>query len=177
MLETHMKLCVMTRFSRKKFFCPKNWENGPKIEFLNILKNFVISFYWISSVMKIYVICCVPAQIPYLRRFWFLRYVPQCSHPIRLQNFRINHISRTSLWNSLIFCMLIQIHINEKLTKKFLVGVGRNVCGQSGHGTQKLAISQEWIDGMNWFFAWWCKFRKAKNGRGHLVYDTLKCAE
>ena len=32
-----------------------------------------------------------------------------------------------------------------------------------GHGTLKLAVSQEWIDGMNWFFAWWCKFRKAKS--------------
>ena len=26
-----------------------------------------------------------------------------------------------------------------------------NGCGQSGHGTLKLTVSQEWIDGMNWF--------------------------
>ena len=24
-------------------------------------------------------------------------------------------------------------------------------CGQSGHGTLKLTVSQEWSDGMNWF--------------------------
>ena len=47
MLETHMKLCMAEPF------CPKNWENGPKMEhieyipldFLNILRNFAINFY------------------------------------------------------------------------------------------------------------------------------------
>ena len=67
--------------------------------------------------------------------------------------------------------------------------MARNGYGQSGHGTLKLAVSQEWIDGMNWFFACWCKFRKAKSsfndfwvdvvkiGCGHLVHETLKSAE
>ena len=27
------------------------------------------------------------------------------------------------------------------------MGMARNVCGQSGHVTLKLAVSQEWIDG------------------------------
>ena len=36
--------------------------------------------------MKIYV-SCVPAQIPYLGKFWFLRYGPKCSQLIRLQDF------------------------------------------------------------------------------------------
>ena len=44
--------------------------------------------------MKVYIICYVPAQIPYLGKFWFLRYTPKCSQPIRLQDFLINHISR-----------------------------------------------------------------------------------
>ena len=119
--------------------------------------------------LKTYIICCVPAQIPYLERLLFLKYGPKCSQPIRLQDFIINHISRTNQWNSLIFCMLIQV--------------------LKGHGTLKLIISQDWIDGMNWFFfffAFWCKFRKAKsyfndfwvgvvrNRRGYLVYETLK---
>ena len=39
----------------------------------------------------------------------------------------------------------------------------KNGCGQSGHSTLKLAVSQEWIDGRNWFFSCWCKFRKAKS--------------
>ena len=89
-------------------------------------------------------------------------------------------------WNSLIFCMSIQIHTN---LKTFVVSVVRNGCGQSGHAILKLAVSKEWIDGMNWFFTCWWKFRKAKNyfndfwvclvknRRGHLVHETLKSAE
>ena len=112
-----------------KIFCPLNWENGPKMGpkqgFFDLLENLVINFYWIWSIMKIYIICCVPAQIPYLGKFLFLRYGPKCSQPIRLQDFLINYISRTNQWNSLIFYMLIQIHINQKLIKKFWGGHGQ----------------------------------------------------
>ena len=34
---------------------------------------------------------CMLEQISYLGKFWFLRYGPKCSWPIRLQNFSINH--------------------------------------------------------------------------------------
>ena len=36
----------------------------------------------------------------------------------------------------------------------------KNGCDQSGLKDLKLTVSQEWIDGMNWFFACWCKFMK-----------------
>ena len=61
----------------------------------------------------------------------------------------------------------------------------RNGCDQSGHGTLKLALSQEWID----FLHAGANSRKLKvismifiggpgqNGRGHLVHETLKSAE
>ena len=67
--------------------------------------------------------------------------------------------------------------------------MARIECGQSGQKALKLAVSQEWIDEMDWFFAWWCKLRKAKsyfsyfwvgqakNGHGQLVHETLKSAE
>ena len=100
-------------FQKICFLPPKlgKWTRyGPKTRFLDLLRNFVINFYWICSVMKIYIICCVPAQIPYLRKFWFLIYGTKCSQPIRLQDFLINHISRTNKWNSLNFCKLMQIH-------------------------------------------------------------------
>ena len=61
---------------------------------------------------KIYIICCVLAQIPYLGKRLFQRCGSKYSQPIRLQDFLINPISRTNQRNSLIFCMLIQIHIN-----------------------------------------------------------------
>ena len=109
-------VCVRAGFSRKIFFTPQNCKNGPKMGqrrgILNILKNFVINFHWICSVTKIYIICYVPAQIPYLGKICFLRYAPKYSPSIRLQDFLINRISRKNQWNSLIFCMLMEIHIN-----------------------------------------------------------------
>ena len=84
--KTYMKLCVTELdFLGKKFY-PKNCENGPKIDqkqgFLNLLKNLVINLYWICSIMKIYIICCFPAQISYLGEFLFLKYRPACSQTI-----------------------------------------------------------------------------------------------
>ena len=49
------------RFVWKNFFAPKlrKWaKNRP-----NIKKNLIINFHIICSVLKIYIICCVPAQI------------------------------------------------------------------------------------------------------------------
>ena len=71
MLETHMKLCMTEPYFLEKIFLPSKLEkwtkNGSKNGFLNFLKNLVINFYWICSIMKIYITWCVPAQIPYLR--------------------------------------------------------------------------------------------------------------
>ena len=44
-----------TGFTRKCFFAPEIGKMGQKQGFLNILKNFVINFYWISTIMKIYI--------------------------------------------------------------------------------------------------------------------------
>ena len=138
--------------------------------------------------MKIYIIYWVPAQYPYQGKFLFQRYWPKCSELIRLQDFLINHISKTNQRNSLIFCMLMQVHINEKLVKTFWVGMVKNEFGQFGHGTLKLIVYQEWTNGMNWFSGCWCKFRKAKscfndfwlrvvtNDHGLLVHETLTSA-
>ena len=131
----------------ENFFYPINWRIGPKIGqnsiFLNLKRNY--------SVMKISIICCVFAQILYLRKTLFPRYRPKCSQPIRLQDFLINYFSRTNWWNSLVFCMLIQIHESWiwKLIEIFCLGMVKNRCGKSGLRTL------EWIDGINWFFASW----------------------
>ena len=56
------------------FFLPKNWEKEPKMSqkqyFFNLLENLVISYYWIWSIMEMYIIFCVPAQIPYLGKIF-----------------------------------------------------------------------------------------------------------
>ena len=113
-LRAHVLLCMTEPDYLKKIFMPKKWgkfaKNGQKIGFSNLLENLVINFFWIWSIMKVYTVCCILAQIPYLGKIWFLRYGPKCSWPIRLQDFKINYISRRKWWKNLIFCMLIQIH-------------------------------------------------------------------
>ena len=99
-------MCDGAGFFRKIFFAPKIGKMGPKWVnqgFFNLLESLVINFYWIWSIMKIYIICCFPAQIPFLGKFLFLRYGPKCSQPIRLQDYLINHISRTNQWNAWFF--------------------------------------------------------------------------
>ena len=121
-----MKFCVMEPDFPGKFFLPPKLGKWTKIDrkqgFFNLLENLVINFYWICSIMKIYIICCVPAQIPYLGKFLFMRCGTKCSQLIRLLDFLIDHIVRTNQRNSLIFCILVQIQINEKLIKKFWGG-------------------------------------------------------
>ena len=39
----------------------------------------------------------------------------------------------------------------------------KNGYGLLGHGTLKSAVSREWIDELDWFFACWYKFMKAKS--------------
>ena len=96
--ETHMKLCVTEPdFLGKFFFDQKLGEraqNGPKTGFFQFIGKF--GHYFLLLLMEIYVICCVPPQIPYLGKSLFLRHGRKCSQLIRLQYFLINHISRTN---------------------------------------------------------------------------------
>ena len=42
-----------------------------------------------------------------------------------------------------------------KVDQNFIyIGMVKNGCDQSGHGTLELTISQKWKDGINWFFAY-----------------------
>ena len=74
-------------FFGKTFFTLKIGEMDQKQGFLNSKKNLIINFHWICSIMKIYVICCVPAQILHMEKILFLRYRPRSSQPITLQDF------------------------------------------------------------------------------------------
>ena len=38
--------------------------------FKNLLENLVIKFFWIWSITKVYIICDILAQIPYLGKIW-----------------------------------------------------------------------------------------------------------
>ena len=71
----------------KNLFCPKNWGNGPKIDFLNLKKNLVINFHWICSMINMFIICRIPAQNLWLGKILFLRCRPKYSQPVKLHNF------------------------------------------------------------------------------------------
>ena len=49
----------------EKLFLPWQLGKWPKKGFLNLKKNLVINFHWICSIMNMFIICCVPAQILY----------------------------------------------------------------------------------------------------------------
>ena len=59
--------------------------------------------------------------------------------------------------------MLVQIHASQKDVENLGVGVVKNGCGQSCDGTLKLTLSEEWTNGLNWFFACWCRFITIKS--------------
>ena len=76
-----------------------------------------------------------------------------------------------------------------KVDQKFVGWIwSKNGCGQSGHRTLKLTVPQELTDGMNWYFAYWCKVKKVKsyfndfwvgmvkNGCSDLDHEALKSA-
>ena len=65
---------------------------GQTYSYLNVLEN-LANFFSIWPVLKVYIDFCMLGQISYLGKFWFLRYGPKCSCPIRLQDFK----STTSL--------------------------------------------------------------------------------
>ena len=115
-------------FWKKKFpLRLRKWtkNRSKKRVFLNLMKKLVINFHWIYSIMKIFIICCVPAWILYFGKILFLNYRPKCSQSIQLQDFKMNSFSRANWWNSLIFSRLIQMHKNEKFIDFFLVRHGQ----------------------------------------------------
>ena len=67
---------------------PKIEKMGQKWVFWIDSKICSLLFSWIWSIMKVHIICCIPVQIPYLEKFWFLRYGPACSWSIRLHAFQ-----------------------------------------------------------------------------------------
>ena len=49
------------------------------------------------------------------------------------------------------------------------VDVVKNGCGQSCDGTLKLTLSEEWKNGINLFFACWCRFITVKSWSKYLL--------
>ena len=102
MLGANVVLCMTEPDFFKIIFCPKNGENRPslgffeRIEKFSFFSQFFRVFFQFGNESLYYWNCCMLEQISYLAKFWFLRYGPKCSWPIRLWDFSINR--RTLNW-------------------------------------------------------------------------------
>ena len=151
-----MRFCVASKFSGKKSLPPKlgKWtKNGPKESFLNLLKNLVINFYWNCSIMKIYIICCAPAQTPHFGKFLPLRYDTMFSVKQITGFFNQPYLRNKSVK----FCMMMQNLGKLKLFYCFWVGVVKNGCGNYIKLMRPSNLLYFKNESMNWayFFAYW----------------------
>ena len=96
-LGAHVMLCLTEPDFLKIMLCSQNGENRPSPGFFEYIEKFgFFSQFFIFFINLAYnesLYCCnscMLEQISYLGKFWFLRYYPKCSWPIRLQNFSIN---------------------------------------------------------------------------------------
>ena len=91
-LGAHAVLCMTEPDFFKIMFYSQNGENRPSLGFFECIDSQFFNFFSICTIMKAYitVIGVYLKKISYLRKFWFLRYHPKCSWPIRLRDFSIN---------------------------------------------------------------------------------------
>ena len=96
-LGAHVVLCMTEPDFLKKMFYPQNGENRPSPGFFECIGKFsfffLVLYFLISLVYNESLYYCnsyMLEQISYLGKFWFLRYGPKCSWPIRLWDFSIN---------------------------------------------------------------------------------------
>ena len=97
-------------YDRKKCFTPKMGKIGQTQGSLNVQESLVFFSQFFTFFINLvyneslqYCNCCMLLQISYLGKFWFLRYGPKFSWPIRitgffnqLQDFKIGCISQRS---------------------------------------------------------------------------------
>ena len=96
-LGVHVMLGRTEPIFLKKMFYPQNGENRPSPGFFECIGKFsFFSQFFIFFISVVYneslYYCnsCMLEQISYLGKFWFLKYGPKCSQPIKLQDFSIN---------------------------------------------------------------------------------------
>ena len=140
-LENLMKQCV-TYFG-KTFFCPKNWRNGPKIEFYEFIEKigskFLRNLFYNEN---LYYLLCSYTNV--ISGKFFSRDMSQ-----NVLNQSDCRISLSTISSEQIIKQLDFLHIETyfhktKVDQKiFQVGIVENSFGHSGHGTLKLNVSQD----------------------------------
>ena len=94
--------------------------------------------------------------------------------PIWSLDSKIYSISRTNRWNWLILtCWHKFIQIKRWLN---ILGLSlvKNGCAQSDDRTQKLTLSEEWVDEINWFFTCSYRFTNIKSLSKNICVGIIK---
>ena len=116
----------------------KMGQNGLKIASFEFIGK-ISQFFLILPIMKVKIVCCIFAQIPYLGKIWFLRYVPKCSWPIRSQDCKsMIYLEQSDEKVGFLACWYKFVEI-KSCSKTFGVGVIKILWGHPGHRTLKLA--------------------------------------
>ena len=181
-LEAHMKLCMTEPDFPEIFFCSQNWENGPKTWFFGFIEKLIFTEFALWWKFILFAVFLYKSHIWENSGSWDMGQNVLSQSDCRFFNQPYLQNKSIIAW---FFAYWYKFTWIKSWSKKFWVDMVGNGCGQSGHGTLKLSVSREWIDGMNWFlYACWCKFRKTKSyfnhffgGCGNLVHETLKSAE
>ena len=133
-LKNLMKLCMPDFLG--KAFLPQKLGNGPKIGqklgFLNLKKSLVINFPWICSIMKIYIICCVPVQTFYWEKCcsWDIGQNALSCSDCRISK---SSISPEQIDETASYCACwYKFRKIKSWLKIFWWGMVKNECGQSG---------------------------------------------
>ena len=111
---------------------------SPKQSFSNLLKNLVINFYWICSIMNIY-ICCSCTNSIFGKIF-----VPEIWAKMFSANQIAEYFNQTYLQHKSVICPDI-LHVDTNshklsLSKHSWVGTIKNGCGQSSYGTLYIVL-------------------------------------
>ena len=148
-LETHMRLCVTDLVFLKKNILP------PKLA--KWAKDSVLWIYW-KILLLIFSKFVLWWELMLLIVFLHKSQIWEstCFIDLRREMFSANHVTG----------FLNQLYLQNRSMKHFYFlhcGCSQKWVNQSGHGTLKVTVSQEWTDGTNLFFCILVQIRENEN--------------
>ena len=137
---------------------------------MNLLENLVNNVFWIWSIRKFCIFCCILAQISYWEKSGSWDMGKNVLGQLDCRIFKSTVSLEQNNERAYFFaCWYIFMEIKSSL-ENIEVGMVKNRCGQSGHRTLNLALSQEGINGINWFLVCWWNFRKVES-----YFNNFRC--
>ena len=136
----------------RAWFCLQNVENGPKIRFLKLLQNLVIDIFWIWSIKKVYITCCLLVQIRYLKKAGSWDMGQNALGQLDCRIFKSTIFPGQNYEKAKFCACWHRFMIIKRWLKNIGVSMVKNGWGHSSLRTLKLAVSQEGINEINWLF-------------------------